>query len=369
LFVVVAAALMALSAIPAAAQEPSRFPYPDAIPVLDEDNMRNISPNGEAASPAEELTLTEEEKDQIRAGDYSAVMMWYTDAPFFRAATAGATDVFNDLGIEVLGETNYEEDPAQLRAQVETVLALDPDIVLTVTNDPSAGAEAYRLLLDNGTKLVLMGTLPLGYQAGRDYVCMVTGDHYNMGKGAAELLAESIGGEGKVALIYHDADFYLTNRRDRVLKTTLVQNYPGIEIVDEQGVTGPDQGEEVANGILTRHPDVDAIYAPWDTVAEGVVAALRAQGLDDVKVVTIDLGGNMALDMAEDRNVYGMTAEITYMMGEKLATGGAYGLLGKDCPPFNIIPSVKITKDNLAESWQQILHTDLPEDIQAALEE
>jgi ribose transport system substrate-binding protein len=324
-----------------------------------------VGPQGEKPVWYSELTLTEAEKNKVRAGNFKAAYLMHTSADFTNALLAGAKDVFKDLNIDLVVTTDAEMDPTKQKTDVETALALKPDIILTLVLDPVAGAEAFRPAVKAGVKLVFMSNLPQGYVHGRDYVSIVTDDLFGMGKAAAEMLADSMGKKGKVGWIYHDASFYVTNQRDNAFKTVIERNYPNMEIVAKQGLANPADGEVIASAMITQHPDIGGIYVPWDTPAEGVVAACRAASRPDIKVVTLDLGANNALDMAKGGNVVGIAADLAYMLGYTKAMCGAYGVLGKEAPAFVIVPAIKVTKKNLVEGWNESLHMNPPPEIMA----
>ena len=143
-----------------------------------------------------------------------------------------------------------------------------------------------------------------------------------MGKQAADALAAAIGKKGKVAWIFHDAQYYVTNQRDNAFKTTIQKDYPDIEIVAEQGLADPARAEEIANALLLKNPDLDGIYVTWAEPAEGVLAALRAAGNTQTKIVTLDLSEPIALDMVQGGNVAAIIADQAYELGRAMATVG-----------------------------------------------
>ena len=52
--------------------------------------------------------------------------------------------------------------------------------------------------------------------------------------------------------------------------------------------------------MLIANPSIKGIWAVWDVPAEGVISAARTAGRDDLVITTIDLGENVAIDMAQD---------------------------------------------------------------------
>jgi ribose transport system substrate-binding protein len=181
------------------------------------------------------------------------------------------------------------------------------------------------------------------------------------------MMGDYLGGKGEVALMYHDADYYVTNQRDKAVEAVLRRDYPNIKIVAKQGVADPSNGEAITSAILTQHPSVNAIYSPWDTVAEGSVAAVRTSGKKNVGVFTIDLGANNAMDMVTAGNVKGIVADLPYVLGETMAKIGALAKLGKSTPAFTTVPAIKVNKDNIKTEWQRSLNRPLPAEIQAVL--
>jgi ribose transport system substrate-binding protein len=320
-------------------------------------------PQGEEPAWYTELKLSDAEKAKVRQGHYKAAYLMHTTSDFTNALMAGAKEVFNDLNIDLVVTTDAEMDPTKQKTDVETALALKPDIILTLVIDPVAGAEAFRPAVEAGVKLVFMSNLPQGYVQGKDYVGIVTDDLYGMGKAAAEMLADALGGKGNVAWIYHDASYYVTNQRDNAFKTVIENNYKNMKIIAQRGLANPADAESIASAIITQHPEVNGFYVPWDTPAEGVVAACRAARRPDIKIVTLDLGANNALDMAKGGNVVGIAADLAYMLGYSKAMLGAYGVLGKKAPAFVIVPAIKVTKDNVVQGWRESLHTDPPSEL------
>ncbi len=320
-------------------------------------------PNGDAATSFEEVRLSADELAQVKEGGYSAALVMHTSSAFTAALGQGANDAFAAMGIEVVAETDAGFDAAKQQSDVETVMARRPDIILTLPVDPVQAAQAFRSALEAGTQLVLLSNVPDGYQHGEDYVGIVTDDLFGMGQAAAEMLGDATGGEGAVGYIFHDADFYVTNQRDQAFRTVIEERYPGMRIVAEQGMADPADAEGIAAAMLTQNPEITAFYVPWAEPAEGVLAAIRAAGRDDVSVVTLDLDTTVALDMAQGGGTVGIAADTPYQLGFTMAIEGAYGVLGKPAPPFVIVPTIKATRENVVEAWQASLHEEAPAEI------
>jgi ribose transport system substrate-binding protein len=326
-------------------------------------------PLGETGVPTTDLQLSDEEVAQLQGEDLTAALLWHISGDFTNALSQGVRDRFGELGIEVATETDAGFDSAQQASQVETAMALDPDIVVTLVIDPVGGAAAFQPVVEAGKTLVLVSNVPQGYEAGNQYVGTVSDDFFGMGRAAADLMGKALGGAGKVGYIFHDAPYYVTNQRDQGFKTVIEQCFPDIEIVAEAGITDPAKGQEIAAAMLLQHPDITGIYVTWDQPAEGVVAALRDAARSDVKVVTLDLGANNDLDMATGGVVAGKAIDLTYDLGRAVADMAAYGVLGKEAPPFVMAPAMEVTRDNLADAYQVSWHKDPPPEVVEALDQ
>lgn len=326
---------------------------------------QTVGPQGETATPSSAIAVPEGSADAVRAGGYTAALLWHDQSDFVNAVTAGATDEFARFGIDVVATTSAGFDAAKQRSDIETALVKQPSIILSLPLDPVTSAAAFEDAKADGVKLVFLSNLPAGYEHPADYAAIVTDDLFQMGKQAADALAAAMGGEGTVGWIYHDAEYYVTNQRDNAFKTTIENDYPNISIVAEQGISDPARAEEIANAMLLRNPDLGGIYVTWAGPAEGVLAALRANGNATTKIVTLDLSEPIALDMVSGGNVAAIVADEAYELGRAMAAAAILDLLDQDVPPFVVAPAVTVTADNVAEGWMQSLHVDAPESVTA----
>jgi ribose transport system substrate-binding protein len=322
-----------------------------------------VGPNGEPATPAATLELTEAEVAQITEGGHTAAFAWHELYDWSSAVAQGAKDEFARLGIEVVAETTAGFDSARQQADVETVMALSPSILITLPIDPTAGASTYAAAREGGAKIVFIDNAAAGFTHGEDYVTTVSADLVGIGERTAEAMAGALGGPGKVGYIFHDADFHVTNLRDQAFKWMIENRYDGIEIVAEAGMADPARIEEIAQAMLTQNPDLDGIYVPWAEPAVGVLAVLRQLGRDDVKIVTIDLNEPAGLDMVSGGSIAALIADEAYSIGVHAARAGAAGLLGKPVEPFLVVDALIVGPDNVADGWKASLNREPPQSV------
>jgi ribose transport system substrate-binding protein len=324
-------------------------------------------PNGEEPSPASSVSLTAEEVEKIRGiKAKAAIVLHYTRSDWSQAQISGLKSQFDKMGIEIIAITDAGFKAERQVANIEMVLAQDPQIIVSIPIDPDITADAYKNASQKGVKLVFMDNVPRGLEAGKDYVSVVSADNYGNGVASAHLMAEFLQSKGQIGVIYHAADFFVTRQRYEAFKRTITDDYPEIRIVAEQGIREPDffsDANQAAQVMLTANQNLNGIWAVWDLPAEGVISAARAAGRKDLVITTIDLGLNAAVEMARNGLIKGLGAQLPYDQGVTEALLAGYGLLGKPAPAYVALPALPVTRDNLLDAWKTVYRTEAPASI------
>ena len=329
--------------------------------------IKSTGPNGESAVLATELSLTEEEIAQIQAGGYTAAISFhYGGNDWSSAQQKGLEDTFAKLGIEITAVTDANFSAEKQVSDLETIMAKEPDILVSIPTDATSTANAYQRVADSGIKVVFMDNVPSGFTAGENYVSCVSADNYGNGLIAADLIGEALGGKGKIGIIYYDVDFFVTNQRLEAFEKEMAEKYPEIEVVSKMGFQDENGCDVVADAMITQNPNIEAMFVHWDIPCEGALSALRAAGRDDILLSTIDLGNNIAKEIAEG-NVLGLGAQLPYDQGVAEATLAAYALLGKEAPAYVAVPAKRVEQSNLLEAYQEVYHTEAPDTIKDAM--
>src|SRR3984893_7241133 len=304
----------------------------NALAALQE-KVLSKGPNGEDPSPASSVSLNTEEVEKIRGlKAKAAIVLHYSRNDWSQAQVAGLKSQFDKMGIEVIAITDAGFRSQKQVADIQKVLAQNPQIIVSIPTDPIATAAAYRNASEKGVKLVFMDNVPIGFEAGKDYVSVVSADNYGNGVASAHLMAKFLESKGRIGLIYHSANFFVTRQRYEAFKNTINEDYPGIQIVAEQGIREPDfygDAERAAAVMLTANQDLNGVWAVWDLLAEGVMSAARAAGKNGLVITTIDLGLNVAVEMAGNGIIRGVGAQRPYDQGVIEGMLAGYGLIGK----------------------------------------
>lgn len=296
----------------------------------------------------------------------AAISMHYAGNDWSTAQIEGLKDTFAKMGIEVIAVTDAQFKSEKQVSDLETIMAKKPDIIVSIPVDAVSTATAYKQAAEAGAKIVFMDNSPNGLEHGKDYVSVVSADNYGNGIEAAHIMGEKLDGKGKIGVIYHDADFFVTKQRTEAFEKTIKESYPGIEIVVRSGISGPNDGEKVASALLTKNPNLDGLFVVWDVPAEGALAAVRAAGRDDLVITTIDLGTNVAIEIAKDGVIKGLGAQLPYEQGVAEAILAGYAMLGKEAPSYVAVPALKVTPDNVLDAWQLVYNQEAPAAVKNA---
>ncbi|MEA2536815.1 MAG: ribose transport system substrate-binding protein [Chloroflexota bacterium] len=357
---------------PAAGGSPAAGTDPDAALAELSTKVLSTGPFGESPTSPTEVTLTPEEIAKVKAMNATAAIVMHIQGDWTKAQVDGLTTTFNELGIKVIASTNGEGKTEKQVADIETVLVQKPSVVVSIPWSPGDEVAAYRKIVDSGAKLVFADNAIPGFKAGTDYVGTVSADNWGNGVASAHLMAKALkakNGEikGTIGVVWFDIDFFVTNQRRDAFRKTIKEDYPGIQIVEDQGFpAGPDLAggaETVASAMLTRNPTLDGIWAVWDQPAEGVIAAARSAGRNDLIITTEDLSLASALSIKKGEFIYGLGAQRPYDQGVNEAKLAAYALLGKTAPPYVALNALPVTKDNVLEAWKDVYHADPPPEL------
>jgi ribose transport system substrate-binding protein len=332
---------------------------------IPEHKILSTGPHGEEAVSAKTLQLSLKDLKMLKEKKYkAAIAMHYTGNDWSRSQVEGLMDTFSKMGIEVVAVTDSQFNWEKQVSDLETILSKKPDVIVSIPVNPKSTARAYQHAADSGVKLVFMDNTPLGLLPGKDYVSAVTADNYGNGIEAARIMAERLGGRGKIGVIYHDADFFATKQRTEAFEKTINEKYPHLQIVARVGITGPADGEKAASAMLSQHPDLNGLFVVWDDPALGALTAAHKAGRDNLVITTIDLGKKAAIEIAKDELIKGLGAQMPYHQGVAEAILAGYALLGKQAPSYVAVPALRVTRENVLDAWKLVYNQDAPDEIQ-----
>ncbi len=231
--------------------------------------------------------------------------------PWRLAETASMKQQFEEELGWTLIVTDANADTAKQLADLDTIIAQKPDIIIFPPRESKALAPKVLEIRDAGIPVILIDR-DVDHsiaRPGEDYITFIGSDFVDQGRRAAEWLTKTMDGNAKIIQLEGTtgADPAIDRKKgfeDYLAGTfkgtpTADGAFAGMEIIASQsGNFTRDEGRQTMETLLQANPDVTAVYAHNDEMAIGAIAALQAAGKKpgvDVILVSID-GENAALD-------------------------------------------------------------------------
>lgn len=326
-------------------------------------------PNGQKVTWSKDsLVLMESEVKKIQEGNYTVAVAWHVQSGDYIAAwRQGIIDACEYLNLKIVAETDANYDPGKQKSDIETIISLKPDVIISVPIEPVTSAEAYRPAIDAGIKLALGSNQPEGYVKGKDYIGITTANCYDRGITAAKMIGDIIGKKSKIALVTWSVDYWFTKFSDDLVRSYIKDNYPDIQVLaDEQFVNWEEAGS-VAAAIIQKYSDVEGFYTTYVSSALPIASACQDIERNDIKIITNDIDEPTLVNMVSGGNIVGAGEDMTYNIGIDCVILAAYGILGKDGPEYAVGPIMPVTKDTTREAWALTKHIAIPDGLEDAL--
>jgi ribose transport system substrate-binding protein len=121
------------------------------------------------------------------------------------------------------------------------------------------------------------------------YVCFAATDNYQGGVMAARRMGEVLQAKGKVVVVKYVPGSASTTERENGFIETIQKEFPNIQIVDAKyGQDTVETALQATEDLLTRHPDLQGLYACNASTSVGALQGLQSQKRTEVKMVGFD---------------------------------------------------------------------------------
>jgi ribose transport system substrate-binding protein len=324
--------------------------------------IAGLGPHGERAVPADQIQLTETNAAQARARRFSVALVLHTTTSDWSkqelAGIAATLGLYSAALVEVV-DCNFDVD---LQVAALDRLAREPvDAVISIPIGNARVAAAHRALTQSGRKLVLLDNAPTGLLPGTDYASVVSTDNFGLGQSCAEMLSPHIPQGGAAGILGYGIDFFATHEREIAFRKWMGTNRPDVTLVRERFADLEGAGP-AALTMVEKTPGLSGIFAVWDVPAMKAVRALAQHGID-IPITTVDLGNEVALDMARQGMIKGVGAQLPHDQGSAAARVILAALLGLPVPPWVALAGRQVTPSDVIEAYQVIWHLPAPKAI------
>ncbi len=243
---------------------------------------------------------------QEGGGDYVFLSI-VTQVPFWADHRQALEDVGALLGVRTEFTGPLDFDTAAQARQLDELIARQPAGLMIFPGDAGALVEGINRAADAGIPVaMIIGDVPESKR-----VVHLGISNFDAGRAGGEMLAQAIGGSGKVLLGTFPSP--ATLERVEGYKALFAEKYPGIEVVDVvNDKADPSFAPTAYAQALQAHPDVVGIGGTDGDSGKGAAIALTEAGLvGKVKIVAMDRNDDM-LPYIQDGTILGSIAQKSY---------------------------------------------------------
>jgi ribose transport system substrate-binding protein len=325
-------------------------------------SIAGLGPHGERAVPADQIQLTQTDAAQARGRRFSVAVVLHTTTSDWSkqelAGIAAALGLYSAALVEVV-DCNFD---FELQVAALGRLAREKvDAVISIPIGNARVAQAHRALTQSGRRLVLLDNAPTGMLPGTDYASVVSTDNFGLGQSCAAMLSAHIPQGGAAGILGYGIDFFATHEREIAFRKWMGSHRPDVTLVRER-FADLDGAGAAALAMVEKTPGLSGIFAVWDVPAMKAVQALAQKNID-IPITTVDLGNEVALDMARHGMIKGVGAQLPYDQGSAAARVTLAALLGLPVPPWVALAGREVTPSDVIEAYQVIWHLPAPRTI------
>src|ERR1700716_1362624 len=192
--------------------------------------------------------------------------------PYYEAFRIAADKVAAATGAKIQHYVPKQPDNVdEQKAMVEQVLKDRPDAVIFIPVDDVAMIDSVKKLNEAKIPVVLVSNPLPG-----SFVTYVGADDFEIGYREARYLFDNMNGKGKIVVIEGTPAAPTNRERVRGYQRAFAE-FPGIEVLGS-GIGNYQQPDatRVMEKLLAEHPQIDAVLSANDSMALGVLEALKA---------------------------------------------------------------------------------------------
>jgi len=181
-------------------------------------------------------------------------------------------------------------------------------------------------------------------------VYRVAGDNKDMGIQGAKYIVDKIGKTGTVVMLEVPTSGSVSELRKAGFVETLASIAPDMKVITYATKFTREDGLKDMADILTKNPQIDAVYSMDDETSIGALQAIKEANRTDIKVITG--GGGMQeyfKMMPENTNIWIESALYSPAMVKDAVNMAVSLLKGEKVDPVKIIPTTLVDRDNYSK--------------------
>ncbi len=327
--------------------------------ILEEEIMSNLKTTLKlgAAALATLLAVTPAQAE----GEYGVLMKTLAN-PFWGAMGLGVEEGAQAAGVEYYLQAVESDQAAESQLNVcNTMLERAPVAMITAAINSTNLLPCLKAAQEAGIKVVdLDGNLDQAIldAEGVDITFRIGSDNVLAGGQGAEYVVSQLGADatGPVLVIEGLSGNITGQKRAQGFADKLAELAPGLEIVASlPGDWDRGKAANITNDILTRNPDLVAIFAANDGMALGAVESVFAAGKGgDVVIVGVD-GNSDAVKSIQEGRLTASVAQLPYLVGKQAVENVKAVVEGATVDHDLIVPTLVLTKEVMEAGTEPLL--------------
>jgi ribose transport system substrate-binding protein len=282
----------------------------------------------------------------VKADDQATIAVFTKNStnPAYEAFRIAADRIGKAAGVRIVHFVpNKPDNVDEQKAMVGQVLKDRPDVIIFIPVDDVAMVDSVKQLNEANIPIVLVSN-PLPGK----FVTYVGADDFEIGYREARYLFEHLGGKGRIVIIEGTPAAPTNRERVRGYQRALAE-FSGIKVLGS-GIGNYQQADArgVMEKLLREHPEIDAVLSANDSMALGVLEALKAANR-----TSIVIGINGILPAVKQIEAGAILASVDFNMFKIgcTATRAAVRYLKKEPLPEKVmLPAEVIDKTNY-KAW------------------
>ena len=285
----------------------------------------------------------------LAAGLSICVVHNNADHPSITALVAGMNDEAAVYGAQI---TYFDPalDPVKQVSMIEDCISRKPDVIAVNAVDPAAVVTALKKASEAGIPVVMQNADTTA--EGHAYTKAFIGSQsYDQGYAVGQMIAKALDGKGNVVVITGKNGQTDTVNRTAGMQAAFKDANAGIKVLAVQPADwSKDKALTVMQDLLTRFPDINAVFGQDDPMALGALEAIKAQDRQgEIKVFGVN-GNKEACEAIKAGDMYGTALQLSYLVGV-YTVRAAYDLTQHRLVPTTILaPTAPVTPENI-DTW------------------
>ncbi len=246
--------------------------------------------------------------------------------------------------------TDAEGDAAKLTSNVEDLLSQKVDGLIVSGAWIEAAPEALDAIKAAAVPVVLVDRM----LKGGEFTSWIGPDNYAIGVGIGVYIVKRLDGKGLLAVLRGGpADNSIGLDRTNGVLSVVEKSGIKVEKAPDFGGWSVDGGFKLMEDMLTKFPDINAVFCENDSMCQGAQKAINdAKRSDKIFLASVDGEKGTLKEIMNEGTNYGATG---HNNSDQIGRAGFHRLMailaGAEAPQKTVLPSPIITKDNAVKFY------------------